>query len=160
MEKHKNQLGINYSTARNRLNRLIFFNLVVELKKNICFRCKELILDSKDLTVDHKINWLHSENSKDLFFDMDNVAFSHARCNYSAARCRSTVFSSTGFKGVSYNDHNKNKPYLVRIKSGNKVYFVGRFSNAEEAAKMYDKKAIEVFGDRAVTNFDLGLLGN
>ncbi|KKL25623.1 hypothetical protein LCGC14_2403400, partial [marine sediment metagenome] len=32
-----------------------------------------------DFTIEHKIPWL--DNDSDLFWDLDNIAFSHNRCN-------------------------------------------------------------------------------
>ena len=40
------------------------------------------------MSIDHKTPWLHSEDPRGLFFDIDNIAFSHKSCNYSAARNR------------------------------------------------------------------------
>jgi DNA-binding Lrp family transcriptional regulator len=76
------QLGINYSTACNRLRKLVLFSILKKYDLNICYRCNNEILSAKDLTFDHKVDWLN--NSTDLFWDIDNVAFSHRKCNIPA----------------------------------------------------------------------------
>ena len=59
--------------------------------------------------------------------------------------------NTTGYKGVSVQT---NCPkYIVRIVYGGKRHHLGTFTDPAEAAKVYDRKAIEVFGDYACTNF-------
>lgn len=83
IQKKKEKLGMNYSTARNRLIKDLLFKAMVELKKNTCHRClKEMTRE--DFTLDHKEAWLNSNNPIELFFDTNNVAFSHSSCNTSA----------------------------------------------------------------------------
>lgn len=59
--------------------------------------------------------------------------------------------SSSRYKGVSWYDPTKN--WTARIKSDNKLHHLGRFNNEEDAAKAYDKKAKELFGEYAFLNF-------
>jgi len=82
--KKNEQLGMNSGTAQHRLVKDTLFRLAVELG-HVCFRCG-LPLVRETFTVEHKKPWLDSENPKELFFDQNNVAFSHAFCNFSAAR--------------------------------------------------------------------------
>jgi hypothetical protein len=82
------QLGMPFGTACGRLRKEVMFELVKEVGKNFCFRCGEPIESSRDLTLDHKEPWRHSENAKDLFFSVANIAFSHWKCNTSARRVR------------------------------------------------------------------------
>lgn len=44
----------------------------------------EKIDDITEFTIDHKESWLLGDDALQLFYDMDNIAFSHARCNYEA----------------------------------------------------------------------------
>lgn len=57
---------------------------------------------------------------------------------------------ASGFRGVYYSKHHKG--YTVTITKDNKTHFVGTFENEVDAAKAYDKKAIELFGPDAMTN--------
>jgi hypothetical protein len=77
-------LGMPFGTASNRLKKNLMFSLAQKLGLTKCFQCGEEIKSPKDLSIEHKLPWF--EASQDLFWDLDNVAFSHTGCNYSAAR--------------------------------------------------------------------------
>ena len=84
--KKGKQLGMPLGTASARLRKRILFNLLKEAGKNICFQCGKTIDSEEELSIEHKIPWLDSDNPKELFFSMDNIAFSHLNCNIKAAR--------------------------------------------------------------------------
>lgn len=84
--KKKAQLGVLASTASNRLRKMILFDLVQKAGRDVCYRCGKKITDIDDLTVDHKIAWMDSDDPRGLFFDLDNISFSHHSCNSRAAR--------------------------------------------------------------------------
>ena len=73
-------------TASNRLKKTLLFEFAKRLDMHWCFQCGAEIEDCDKFTVEHKTPWLHSEDPKGLFFDIDNIAFSHKSCNYRAAR--------------------------------------------------------------------------
>lgn len=75
------QLGMPFGTASHRLRKLILFNLLVKAKDNFCFKCKGKIGDVADLSIEHKEPWLYSDDPVKNFFDLENIAFSHLRCN-------------------------------------------------------------------------------
>ena len=54
-------------------------------------------------------------------------------------------------RGIKYN-HNTNK-YNVYIQKDKKCYYVGTYYSNEEAGVAYDLKAIEMYGDDAITNY-------
>lgn len=72
-------LGMPLGTANNRLKKSIIFNLLQKLNALSCFRCSKEILTADDMTTDHKIEW--EGVSSELFFDVNNIAFSHVKCN-------------------------------------------------------------------------------
>tara|TARA_R100000479_G_scaffold107563_1_gene53936 strand:+ start:73 stop:453 length:381 start_codon:yes stop_codon:yes gene_type:complete len=86
-EKTK-QLGMNPGTASNRLKKNLLFEFAKRLDMHWCYQCAAEIKNSDQFTIEHKTPWLHSEDPRGLFFDIDNIAFSHKSCNYSAARNR------------------------------------------------------------------------
>jgi len=56
--------------------------------------------------------------------------------------------NTSGFKGVSF--HKRNGKYKATIQ----VKHIGYFDNKEDAARAYDKKAKELFGEFATLNFE------
>lgn len=81
-EKRFQQLGMPHGTAANRLRKMILFSLVQQTELDICFKCGEIINSVENLSIEHKAPWLDSEDPRKLFFDLDNIAFSHSRCNH------------------------------------------------------------------------------
>lgn len=157
-EKTK-QLGLNFSTACGRLRKILLFSLAVELNRNVCYRCNRLIGSVDDFTIDHIIPWMYSEKPNELFFDIDNIAFSHGTCNSSHSRGQFNVKSQQGFKGVYFDSRrNRAKPYYAEIWHDNKKKWLGFFATKEQAAIAYDKAATEIKKDKAVTNKMLGFL--
>lgn len=86
LERKKEQLGMNPSTAYGRLKKLLLFSMAKELGRTTCYRCGALITDIKDFTIEHKEPWLDGDDPSGLFFDLSNVAFSHLSCNIADAR--------------------------------------------------------------------------
>lgn len=82
-QKKNDQLGMPFGTANNRLRKAILLNLLKKLNENICFQCGKTINDVDQLSIEHKVAWL--DNDPALFWDLDNIAFSHLSCNISAA---------------------------------------------------------------------------
>ena len=80
------QLGMPYGTANAKLKKSILFQLLREANKNVCFQCGKTIDLIEGLSIEHKIPFLDSENPVDLFFDLNNIAFSHLSCNSAASR--------------------------------------------------------------------------
>lgn len=82
--KKQNQLGMNPSTASNRLVKDILFKLAVDAGHK-CFQCGN-DLNRETFTIEHKTPWLDSEDPLALYFDLENIAFSHHGCNVGARR--------------------------------------------------------------------------
>jgi hypothetical protein len=68
----------------------------------------------------------------------------------------------SGYKGVSYMKKGKDminersKPWRAYIKFNHKQTRLGTYKTKEQAARAYDKKAIELFGEYAHLNFPRG----
>lgn len=82
--EHAADLGFNQIAHANRiLMKSLVFYYAKKLGLTNCYRCsKPLTID--DFTIDHKKSWRNEENAKELFFDPENIGFSHHNCNSSA----------------------------------------------------------------------------
>lgn len=76
---------MNPSTAQNRLIKDILWSLILQTNQHICCKCdKEMTRET--FSIEHVKPWLDSENPIKLFFDLNNISFSHLSCNISDAR--------------------------------------------------------------------------
>ena len=64
---------------------------------------------------------------------------------------RKPVGSSSRFKGVGYSE--RRRKWFARISFENELIGLGWFTDEEEAARAYDRKAVELFGPYARVNF-------
>lgn len=83
-KKIEEMLGEKLSTAKSRLNKLLMYELAKKCNMGTCFRCGGPIENIEEFTIDHKESWLLSDEPAKLFYSIENLAFSHARCNYEA----------------------------------------------------------------------------
>ncbi len=84
MDKMKEQLGMNPSTANGRLVK----DLLYEFVKNAdikCYRCNE-DMTRETFSIEHIIPWIDSPNPVLLYFDINNISYSHRSCNSAAKR--------------------------------------------------------------------------
>lgn len=89
----------------------------------------------------------------------DNPFFGKKHSPETIARISDTKFKNrkpdrkTGLFGVTFDPSpGRAKPYRVRIRVNGKSKRFGNFATAEEAARAYNNKAIELFGDKALLN--------
>lgn len=96
------QLGMSHGTASYRLARLLLFKYVQLASADMCFRCDLKIETVEDFSVEHKKPWLHV--APELYWDLENVAFSHQTCNSRAIRSfnNGPSFRTVGPKGTSW----------------------------------------------------------
>lgn len=83
-KRKTDQLGMPHGTASSRLRKLILFDLLVRHKENICYHCGLPISTAEELSTEHKKPWQGQDTS--LFWNLDNIGFSHLSCNVGAAR--------------------------------------------------------------------------
>jgi hypothetical protein len=123
-KKTEEQLGIKYRTASHRLERKIFFSLLLETGRDTCFRCGKPLTEHT-YSLDHMENWLNSRDPKGLFYDIKNIDFSCKPCNKRGSR---EVF--TGGKTIIASPEvvlKSRKPLLKREDC--KTTFVDRLRN-------------------------------
>lgn len=80
------QLGMSHGTANSKLRKMLLFKYVNMCNEAVCFRCGEVIDNIDNFSVDHKVPWLNSKDPNGLFFDLDNIKFSHVSCNFGSRR--------------------------------------------------------------------------
>lgn len=85
MDKKKEQLGMNPSTASHRLVKDLLWKFICDTGNNECYHCKKPMIRD-DFSIEHKIPWLDSEDPVGLFFSLENISFSHLSCNSSKSR--------------------------------------------------------------------------
>lgn len=85
-------LGMPFGTACNKLRRMVMFSLLVRYRENVCFKCGKLILKADDLSLEHEA-WQSAGAS--LFWDLDNITFSHVRCNLPTGIVRREIVDGT-----------------------------------------------------------------
>ncbi len=83
-QKKAATLGMPHGTANNRLRKIILFHLLKKYNENTCFKCSKAIEKIEDLSIEHKKPW--EGISADLFWDIENIAFSHLKCNLPHSR--------------------------------------------------------------------------
>ena len=79
-------LGEPSGTANAKLRKAILFQFLQELNKNTCFQCGKKINDISELSIEHKLPWMSADNPKESFYDLNNISFSHLKCNTLAGR--------------------------------------------------------------------------
>jgi hypothetical protein len=72
-------LGMSHGAACNRLRKMVLFRQLTKYGDNVCVRCGQKIENIEELSIEHIKPW--EGISAELFWDLDNVAFSHLRCN-------------------------------------------------------------------------------
>ena len=137
------QLGMPVGTATAILRKKILFFLIQQMELNICFQCGEKIEVVDDLSIEHKVPWLHSENPKELFFSLDNIAFSHLSCNSSAHRKRIT--NAVELICVTCGKEFIREEYQIRPKLfiGQKDFYCSHSCSAKSIGKGYGRRNFE-----------------
>jgi hypothetical protein len=78
-------LGMPHGTANGKLTKMILYDLADRLNLLNCYRCGKHIDSLKELSVEHKEAWMSALDPKASYFDLNNIAFSHLRCNIVAS---------------------------------------------------------------------------
>lgn len=83
--KKQQQLGMNPSTASGKLVRDVLWKLVAQTEQDACCKCGEP-MSRETFSIEHVTPWLDSEDPVGLYFDLENISFSHLRCNIADRR--------------------------------------------------------------------------
>ena len=126
------QLGVNFSTASHQLKRMLMLKFAKQCGEDKCFRCGKKIEHHEDFSLDHKADWLHTPNAKELFWDLDNISLSHKSCNIKAG-----LDKRTNERGIT-EIQGRNKKFQVRRWDGKKQILVGYYETIQEARQARD----------------------
>lgn len=106
------------------------------------FMHREILNVPKDMMTDHK-------NHNGLDNRETNIRIcTNAENQYNRKKNKT---KKSAYKGISW--HKKDKKWQARIKHNRKSIYLGNFDSEIDAAKAYDAKALELFGEFAYTNF-------
>jgi hypothetical protein len=98
MSRAAETLGMPQGTASARLRKMLLFRQLKKHNENTCVRCGKEIEIVAELSVEHIKPW--EGISADLFWDLDNVAFSHMKCNVPHTRRGGTPQRKIGPEGM------------------------------------------------------------
>lgn len=90
-DKKKMQLGMNPSTASHRLVKDTLWRLITLAGFTACVKCG-LEMTRDTFSIEHLEPWLDSEDPVGLYFDQQNIGFSHLKCNVDDARPKQRNF--------------------------------------------------------------------
>lgn len=93
-DKKAKQLGMNPSTASGRLVKDLLWNFVKTTGQDACCKCSEP-MSRETFSIEHVTPWLDSEDPVGLYFDIDNISYSHLRCNVETARRKKAECGTT-----------------------------------------------------------------
>ena len=142
----------SWAPSRNK-NGGVYFHRTVRVKNNksmyiILHRHIMGCVPHDGIIIDH-INMNTLDNRK------SNLRISSKSLN-SANRNKPST-NTSGYKGIRNvnNDPGRNlkAPWLASIRCCQKTIHIGYYATAIEAAKAYDRKAVELFGEHARLNF-------
>jgi hypothetical protein len=78
-KSYREQLGMPLGTATHKLRKMVILELLKQLKRSNCCRCKLPIQTAEEMSMDHIEPWRNLDVSK--FWDVNNIGFSHKACN-------------------------------------------------------------------------------
>jgi hypothetical protein len=111
-------------------------------KKKLIFMHRQIMQPPKGKIVDHK-------NRNRLDNTRENLRIcTHGENTQNAGKIQGTF---SRFKGVSY--RKERDKYFAQIYHHNEQFYLGLFDKETDAARAYDRRAIELFGEFARVNF-------
>ncbi len=145
IDKYNKVLGDEYGRCNHRLKQKYIFHLIKSADENVCYRCGQPIESSDDLSYEHKISWIPSKENgfigdKNLYYDLNNLCFSHIFCNCGASGLGKGKFKYAGL-GEYYEKKDINKlfpRYKVSYGLNGKHKAITCCHTQEEAGIAYD----------------------
>jgi len=140
-DKKREILKESYGKANAKLKKSIMFMLAQKCGMDTCYRCGKRILTVGEFSVDHMEDWLNSDNPSELFYNLENISFSHLPCNVLASN-RHVLNSRRGETGEKYirirKDKNYTKKFHVRVLKNSIRFDLGTYLTLDEAVIVRD----------------------
>lgn len=92
--KKSELLGMKHGTANGRLRKMLLYSLAGRLGLLNCHQCGGLIDSIDEFTIEHKDPWEAADNPRTAFFDLENISFSHFKCNIAQCRRPNKVYAT------------------------------------------------------------------
>jgi len=84
---------------------------------------------------------------------LDNRAVNLRWATHSQNCIKKKTVTNSGFRGVNFSPQvNKTNPYRAYLRKDKKTHWLGWFKTAEDAARAYNKAALEIHGEFAIQN--------
>jgi hypothetical protein len=148
-------LGMDFGKANHQLRKKIMVEWANKLNLCVCHQCKKPIVDPDDFSIEHIKPWMSGETDEEkrqLFYSLDNIAFSHHHCNAAAANIGKGI---SGYNGVTwYTDKRKGVACwraMLRIKG--KALTVRYCEDPIRAAEAYDMAVMKYRNGEGILNF-------
>lgn len=147
MDKYKHMYieelgGIPLGKAACRLDRILIFEFGKRCGLGKCYVCGNEIKSVRDFSIEHKIPWRNSGNLS-LYWDLENIAFSHKECNRPYHGRISTIKTRNPYKGYAHSELPLRKIEFVKYKkdlisSGKSI--CSRCGNVKDLAEFNKRK--------------------
>lgn len=135
-------------------NGKMYWDVCLRINKKSCsYKVHRIIyylttgIDPVELDIDHKRNQSNTIENLRLVSNSQNQANKTKQKTYKGKP------TTSKYKGVIFRKDKQKRQWQARIRYEKKLINIGMFSSEEEAAKAYDKKAIELYGEYARLNF-------
>lgn len=92
--KRDQLLGMSITTARSRLMRILLFEFSKQSSIPACYRCGDPIYTIEEFSIEHKQPWMQAKDPIKAYFDLQNIAFSHLKCNSEESHQRAKQYPS------------------------------------------------------------------
>ena len=115
-------------------------------KKAVEIYGSDAIVNFPHLTIDEVTEKLNKIKEEDAILFYDHLSFRHQ------GKFNKKIIKTSKYVGVSLKK-GRGKCWRATIFYHNKQIYLGEYYTEEEAAQAYDKKAIEIYGEKARLNF-------
>ncbi len=141
LEIWKEQLGMDFGKANQQLFKMMVWKMATICGMDKCSHCKQPIEKPNDLSLEHKEPWRGIEGRParpELFWDLDNIAFSHIWCNAGSPTRGKGARMTCGVDKYTNTNNRGYTKYRARLGMNSKLIDLGYWDSELEAGVAYD----------------------